>query len=284
MKNLAIGWLVWLTEENMSRRLDMVKKSAKSLDVFLKQDFYDLLIINNAGIKELPIDLPKNSKIIFSNSNYYDVAVQFFTYFYALNNSLEYFAFLYDDFIVYKDPFKECLKFMNDNKEIDCLRLPSYVTNDPYYNKDLTNKKVNPDAVSHREGAGDYHKKTKLIQTGPIEVNNEKFYFSNWRPNSRPTLWRTKSYSKFLDSIERYQPIMQSYERKIIEISDKLAIDGNYNSSYLEGGMCRTFGIETSERTRVDQSYLSEYKIDMSQFHVDYLGAINGAQTTMGIL
>ncbi len=265
MKKLSLGWLVWLNEENMSRRIDMVTQSANSLGI-LSQDAYQLLIINNGGLKELPFKLPAAAKHIILEENFIDISAYYVPYLHAIENNNPYFGFLYDDFIVYKDAVRDCIEFLDNNPQISCIRLPEYVTGDKKYNTTYVNKSVNPDAVGHLEGAGN----TKLQQIGPVKVGENSFYISNWRPNSRPTIWRTESYSNFCNLKDSNHFVMQPYEAKLYSTADKLAVEGKYLSGYLEGGMCRTFSVTTSERTRSSSNFWLNYTVDVPKLVENY--------------
>ena len=269
MKKLSLGWLVWLNEENMSRRIDMVSQSASSLKV-LTQDSYQLLVVNNGGLENLPFALPEGSEHIRLKENFIDMAAYYVPFLHALKNGHPYFGFLYDDFIVYKDPIKDCIDFLDRNEQVSCIRLPQYITNDRRYNTLYTSKNINPDAVSHLEGAGDSISKTSLVQKGPIKIGNNNFYTSNWRPVSRPTIWRTDRYVEFCNLHDEKHVVMQPYEAKLHSIADKLSVEGNYLSGYIEGGMCRTFSVTSSERTRSSSNFWSNYTVDIPKLVENY--------------
>lgn len=266
MKKIAIGWLSWLTEENFARRHRMVEESARSLSI-IKNDVSEIIVLNNG---ELTPHLPEKIKTFSLGKNYYDVAIQFFSYLYAREQKLPYFAFAFDDFLFYKDSFQDAVEFMDKNEKVSCMRLTRYETNNRFFNSQITAKSINPEAVSHLEGAGDSIVKTPLRQTGPIDVGNTQFYLSNWRPISRPTLWRTKAYENFVDFSCKDFPVMQSYEARMHSIADRLGVNNLYESAYIEGGICCTYPTSTSERERTDGTHWAKLRINMTQFHEDF--------------
>ena len=268
MKKLVVGWLVWLTQENLDRRRQMVEASARSLSL-LKGDSYEVFAINNGGLEVLPLELPQSIRVINTGKNFIDLSAMYFPYLIARDLNRPYFCFLYDDFEVYRDSLDDCVQFMEENTEINCMRLPAYKTGDKYYDTRTTPKSVNPDSVNHEFGAG----KSPLLRSAPSITGNSTFYHCNWRPNSRPMLWRTESFARFSSLNDLFHPVMQPYEARIYKIADDLAAVGKYHSAYLEGGMCKTFPVNTSERTRVNLSYWDNYGVDMTELLENYVKA-----------
>lgn len=268
---LTIGWLVWLTTENIDRRLEMVKASAESLS-HLSSKEYEVIAVNNNGLHLQQLDLvqPSFLREMTTDKNYIDLSAIYYPYLRALEAGHPYFCYLYDDFVIYKDPFEDCMKFMDENADVSCMRLPAYETDNLFYNSRITPKSVNPDAVSHLDGAGDSIRRTPFERHGPFRHGSNDFYRSNWRPNSRPMLWRTKSFERFASLDDCQHPVMQPNEARMFKIADELAVKGDYVSAYLEGGMCKTFPVTTSERTRASTTHWNEYTVDTRELLESY--------------
>lgn len=267
MKRLSIGFLLWLTDDNISRRLEMCKQTINSLSLLNNHNLYDLLITNNGGIVPKELNIPSNSKIIHLDKNFYDISALYVPYLHALENNHDYFCYSYDDFEFLKDSFEDCIKFLDENKEVDCMRITSYVFGNPSFNTKFTSKQKNPDSVGHGEGAA----KFPLIQMGPFYVGNNSFFKTNWKPNSRPTIWRTKSYQKFFADLKTSkQPVMTVYEDKIYNLCNYHFINGEYQSSFLDIGMCKTFLQRTSERMKFKNNFWANCTIDMKDFLNSY--------------
>lgn len=262
MSNITIGCLLWLTDDNIQRRLDMIRASLTSLSCITQQG-HQVYVTNNGNI-DVPFELPVDCVYHRLDKNYYDLTAHYVPYWRALDEGHDYFIYLYDDFIIYDASFiKDAVRFMDDNPEVSCMRLPIYRTGDPRFNTSHTPKSKNPDSVRHESGAGgktlDNHRR--------VPVGTHEFVFSNWRPSSRPMLWRTKAFSEFTlpDAIQH--PIMQSFEGHMYSVADKMAIDNRWTSSYIEGGICHTFPTETSERTRHN---LEGMTVNMQEFLLSY--------------
>ena len=236
----TVAYLKWLTDENRDRRSRVVDESFHSLYKLASQ-VCDVFIINNGGIKtdnEFPtINLSKN---------YYDVAVHFSAYWLAKRKNREFFIYTYDDFVFFDDNFLEsCEKFLDLNTEVSCLRLPHYEYGNSYFNANVTPKSINPDAVRHELGAAG----ADLYFDGPFFTSECSFYKTNWYLNSRPMMWRVKSFEKFLDYLNlEVVPVMQPFERFLYNTADLLAVDKQFVSSFIDKGVCKTFSTKNSER------------------------------------
>jgi hypothetical protein len=172
MKKLSLGWLVWLNEDNMSRRIDMVTQSANSLSI-LSQDVYHLLVINNGGLKELPLKLPVDAKHIILEENFIDMSAYYAPYLHAIENNNTYFGFLYDDFIVYKDAIRDCIDFLDSNPQISCLRLPEYFTGDKNHNIWLRKIAIKKGLKLNEYGLFDKKTGKKIAGKTEEEIYNE---------------------------------------------------------------------------------------------------------------
>ena len=236
----TVAYLKWLTDENFDRRYQIVDESFRSLYKLASQTC-EVFIINNGGIKadsEFPtINLSKN---------YYDVAVHFSAYWLAKRKNREFFIYTYDDFVLYDDRFIEsCEKFLDLNPDVSCIRLPQYEYGNSYFNANVTPKSVNPDAVRHELGAAG----EDLYFDGPFSISKCSFYKTNWYPNSRPMMWRVRSFEKFLDYLNlEAVPVMQPFERFLYNTADLLTVDNQFVSSFVDGGVCKTFSTKNSER------------------------------------
>lgn len=238
----SIVFLQWLTEDNYHRRIKLVEESLNSLN---KLKNYDVTIINNGGISvsSLPtINLKKN---------YYDVAIHFCGYQLAKLKKQEYFIYTYDDFVFFDYDFLEsCEKFLDQNQEVSCLRLPSYEFRNEYFNANITPKSINPDAVRHEYGANN----SNLKFDGPFIIDKKEFYKTNWRPNSRPTMWRVSSFEDYISNLDLTRvPVMQPFELHLYNTSDSLYKQQKFVSSFLNKGVCKTFDIKSSERVLIEK-------------------------------
>lgn len=274
MSRTTIVYLKWLTEENYNRRSSIVNESLESL-CNLRSQNCDITIINNGGIKSsfhqqdfFTIDLSKN---------YYDISVHFSAYFLAKWKNKDFFIYTYDDFVFFDDDFlNQCQKFLDLSPEIFCIRLPEYEYGNSYFNANITPKSINPDAVRHEQGAAN----ADLYFDGPQIIQNKEFYKTNWYPNSRPTMWRTSSFEKMIKDLDlRSVPVMQSFERFMYNQSDFLAFYGNFVSSFINGGVCRTFSTDTSERELAEKK--QHNRINWNRIFVDVTELKNELFTKM---
>jgi hypothetical protein len=249
-----VGFLSWLTNENMSYRHERHQLSLKSLSCLNEK--CHILIINNGGIntlKEKVRNIIPNFFYLDLEKNFYDTVVQLSTYYLAEKHNIPYFINAYDDFVFYDENFiKQAEKFMDIHQNISCMRLPKYEHKFSHkYDTRFTPKSINPESVSHMHAAGNQ----KLNNFGPYVIDDKSFYFSNWRPCSRPTLWRTSEFSKFIQ--EENIKIMQPFEAHMINVADDLMNKNQYMSSFIDGGVCHTFPIETSDRTKTNVDNLN---------------------------
>jgi hypothetical protein len=250
MTRTTVGCLLWLTEENYERKIERFNKSITSMNKIESQDC-DLLMLNNGGLENLDeivqgLGLTRH-RYVRLHRNFYDVAVHFCTMFHALESNNEFMVYLYDDFVVYDDTFiTDCELFMDDNPAVMCMRLPEYEANNHLYNTKFTPKIKNPEAVRHEDGAGGI----RLFHDGSYSVGKHSFFKTNWRPNSRPMLWRTKAFELLTSGLDMI-PVMQPFERYMYQRADELAMNDEWLSSFLDEGMCHTFPQETSERINV---------------------------------
>jgi hypothetical protein len=262
MSNITIGCLLWLNDANVARRLDIVKESLTSLSKITCQN--QPVFVTNNGNLDPPFELPQGCVYKKLDNNYFDLTAHYVPYWRALDERHDYFIYLYDDFIIYDSTFiDDAIRFMDENSHVCCMRLPLYKTGDPFFDTNYTPKSKNPDAVRHETGAG----KFKLKNDGKTKVGEHEFVFSNWRPSSRPMLWRTSAFAKFALPNVNNHPIMQSFERHMYSVADKLASENNWSSSYIEGGVCHTFPANTSERTRHNIEHTT---INMQNFFASY--------------
>jgi hypothetical protein len=258
MTNLIIGCLIYLNDNVFDRRIDRCRQSFSSFHTFDSQkENISLLFINNGNDQRVNQEL-KNCislkyDLINLGTNFLDISVHMCSYWKALQTGAPYFAYTYDDFVFYNDHWvKDAINFMNSYKNVSCMRLPKYEYNNAYYNANITSKSINPDAVRHEDGAGGVE--LQMIDSSLLgsEFSSNKFYLTNWRPNSRPTLWRTDYFTKIIEGYVKL-PVMQMFEKLLYDYADKNKND--YISSFIDGGTCYTFLEQTSERTRSPNHY-----------------------------
>lgn len=252
MSKILIGYLSYLTKDTFVRREFMTNQAANTFKNCFKNQDCDVVIINNGEIIPEPLD---QFNILNLSKNYYDVAVHFCTAFLASRMNLKYFGYVYDDFLYYDDSFiSKAISFL-EYTQIKSMRLPAYKYADGWYDTRTTSKSENPDAVRHESGAN----RQPLIQL----KFEEPFFISNWRPNSRPMLWNTEYF------IEHFIPkniskVMQKYEGYMYDIADELSKQNKWTSSFLNGGMCKTFPVETSLRTSVPLERWNDITINVN--------------------
>src|SRR5438046_637297 len=106
----------------------------------------------------------------------------------------------YYDFIVYDNDFvNDSVEFMNTFPNVDCLRVSEYnFKNQAHYDSNKTSKRINPEAVAHRNMATGQG----LKWFGPYNVGTNIFYFNNWHYTSRPCIWRTDKFLEITNELE----------------------------------------------------------------------------------
>jgi len=242
-KNLVISWLSYLTEENRERRLDTWEKSYQSLKTI--NDAH-IIVIDNA----LPTRSLVNTQYEYFNANnkWFDVAAHYVALQRAKSLGCKYFAYMYDDFVVYDGTFvADAISYMDENSDVNCIRLPEYdVNNVERYNSSITQKYINPESVSH-VGV----RKQNVVHYDKQIIGNHVFYKSNFRPISRPTMWRTSDFERLIGYPNPCQ-VMQLFEKHMYDCADK---DMTYVSGFIDKGICHTFPQETSARIKAGNNF-----------------------------
>jgi len=276
MADLVVGCLVYLNDSVYDRRIDMCRESFTSFRTFGNQKkLIDLIFVNNGDDprveKELRENVPLDYKLLNLKKNFFDISVHMCSYWRALETGAKYFAYTYDDFVFYDDFWvKHTLDFMDEYNNISCIRLPRYMAGDPFHNANVTSKDENPDAVRHEDGAGGY-----MLQMINVDAENARkspyqFYASNWRPNSRPTLWRTERFGEMIEHFKIKLPVMQVFEMLMYSWADYNV--KNWCSGFINRGVCYTFPTQTSERTQSPNHY-RDITIDAGELRAAYEAA-----------
>ncbi len=113
-----------------------------------------------------------------------------------------------------------------------------------FFDSAKTPKSTNPDSVSHANGVLNQ----KINHIGPHVVGNHAFFTSNWRPNSRPTIWKTTSFETIIGHLQPC-PTFQMFEKHMYDSSDQFVMEGNsWTSGFIDHGVCKTFPQHTSSR------------------------------------
>lgn len=255
-----MGYLVYLNHDNYDRRQQMVSESLQSLNRVTCQPDVDVLIVNNGGGKLARDVIQKHVRgphsYVELTANFMDVSVHYCSLWTALNNRSDYVAYAYDDFVFYDERWvADSIVFMDSSPKVSCLRLPRYVYRSSFFDSDKTLKSKNPDAVNHAVGANN---RKLWFDENPTHVGHHLFYQCNWRPNSRPTLWRTPVLQ---DVIDRHKtvPVMQAFEKIMYDYAD--ARGSEWICGFIDGGVCHTFPTTTSERVRTPTQHI---QIDVS--------------------
>lgn len=269
MTDLVLGYLVYLNDENVGRRLPIVEKSLRSLSTFRNQlSNAELLIVNNGGGELARYVIDANVDVPFTladlNANYMDIAVHFCSFWTAQRRNARYFTYAYDDFVFYDDDWiGPSLSFMSVAQEVPFMRLPEYVHGDPRFDSNITSKSQNPDAVSHSQGADG----KPVFFKGTVRIENRTFRLSTFLPNSRPMLWRTSVFDEFAHTIDDRIPVMQTFEQLMYNFAR--GGDAAMPCGMLDGGVCRTFPVGTSERTRIKNN-CNDMMVSLSALRAAY--------------
>ena len=140
---VTVGCLVYLNDSNIERRLDMCQSSLSSLNTLSAQKQSKLVIINNGGPQIVNDLICENVKCDFDlvnlNRNFFDISVHMCSYWHALKMGHDYFAYTYDDFIMYDTNWiSDAIKFMDSSNNVACIRLPKYRFGDKSFNTNFT--------------------------------------------------------------------------------------------------------------------------------------------------
>lgn len=277
MADLVVGCLVYLNDKVFDRRIDMCRESLTSFRTFGPQkDHVDLIFVNNGDDPRVKQELDEHVAVDYTllnlGKNFYDVSVHLCSYWHAKETGARYFAYTYDDFVFYDDFWvKYAVDFMEQFNNVSCIRLPKYVYGDPYYDTVVTSKHTNPEAVRHEDGAGG-----NALQMINVDAPNDRkspyqFYVSNWRPNSRPMMWRTEKFGELIEQFQEKLPVMQPFELLMYNWAD--FNKNTWCSGFINRGVCHTFPTETSERTQVSNHY-RDVLIDVKELRAAYEAAI----------
>lgn len=238
---MLIACLTWITDENYERRIEKATQSLRSLSPLS----HNVVIINNGGnewadriSRELRFNYKRLSK------NYYDVAVHYSAYELAKKFGQKYFCYTYDDFVLYDhEALLDAEDWLNKNRDVINMRVPKYVAGSKLFDTAYTSKSVNCEAVRHIDGAGG----DPLLFGNEETCGTHRFMRANWRPNSRPMIWKTSAFSEYA-LISETCPVMQPFEKHMYDVADRSSLTQRYRSSLLNGGSFSTFPQETSDR------------------------------------
>lgn len=246
---MIITWLSYLTKANYDKRIDNYMLAFDSLKL-LKDCGARVILVDNSEHDNFMLPKLRDSsnlqfEIFKTQNEFGDIAGHFIGYLLSkLDDS--YFAYLYDDFVIYDGKFVEPSKvFLSQNSEVTCIRLPKYEFKDSKtYNTTFTHKDVNPDSVGHFSAPFN----GAVVHEGPFEINGYDFYKSNWRSISRPTLWNARFFEKFV-GFPNSCPTFQEFERFMNENIDEMVRQNHsWKSGFIDHGVCHTFPQNTSER------------------------------------
>lgn len=67
-------------------------------------------------------------------------------------------------------------------------------------------------------------------------------------------MWRTETFGEFVKTLPENVPIMQWFEKLMYDWAD-MNVD-NYHSGFINGGVCHTFPVNTSERLLHPKNYV----------------------------
>lgn len=265
---MMLGYLSYVNNNNESRRSKILDASLRSLKKLKKidEDILFLSIDNNSNKKTIE---KLNSSNIFDysihlNKNFIDMSLLYYTAKLALEKSIEYIFYTYDDFEFYNFEFsKDCIDFLEKNKDVHSIRMPECnIRNINYYNADITSKSVNPDATRHyNQIAMKQGKDANLNMQGPFNHGNSNFYKANWHYTSRPTIWRTDYFYSIFEDIKQFK-VMQNFEGFAMEYFYKNKMQG----SFIDMGVNKTF--KQSERiaqggpSHFDNLYFDKKELD----------------------
>lgn len=246
MSKIILSWLSYLTRENFDRRGKNHRTSIESLVPFANRDDIDIIVVDNSepdnyACATIRDELKLPIKIFKAENVAIDVAVHYTGMLSALASGCEFFAYSYDDVIFYDHDFvSPAVEFMKQNLEVSCIRLSKYEhQNRQYYDTNFVPKKINPESVSHQNS-----RSNTVVHVGPYTVGDRTFYKSNWRPISKPSLWRTSKFNEIIGAPIPC-PSLQPFERYMYQCSDN---DVDWTSGFIDGGVCTTFPETTSER------------------------------------
>jgi len=243
MKRMIVGYLSYLTEANKNQRLNDFYVSVDSMSLF-KSNQIELISIDNSSIDEAKqklISSPRFSHHFHYKNNHYDVAMFYTTMWHATKSSADYICFLYDDFIAYDDAFDDVIKFMDENLDVSCVRIPAYnYENKQLFDSQITSKSENPDSIRHYN----FVTNAELVWNGPIRVGHHNFYKNNWHYTSRPMVWRNDFFRKVLESQGDHSNILQGFE----SWACKAFNNANLVTGVLDKGMVKTTPVSRSAR------------------------------------
>ena len=243
MSKIVISWLSYLTDVNRAKRLDIWEKSYQSIKTI--NDAH-IIVVDNAA----PTRSVVNTCYEYFNANnkWVDVVAHYVALLRAKSLKCKYFAYMYDDFVVYDGTFvADAVSYMDKNPDVNCIRLPEYDVNDiKRYDSLSTPKHINHESVSH-VGV----RCQNVVHYDKQFVGNHTFYKSNFRPISRPTLWRTFDFERIIGYPNPCH-VMQMFEKHMYDCADK---DMTYVSGFIDKGVCHTFPQQTSARLQAGNNF-----------------------------
>jgi hypothetical protein len=264
MKNIVIGYLTYVNDGNAQYRYDDFVNSLASLEQWKGNSIISIDNASNDSVKSALKESQLFECYISYSKNYYDVALFYSLYWYALRTNSKYALMTYDDFTLHDaNAINDCVAFMNAHEEIACMRVTDYsYDNMRLYDAQITPKSKNPDAIRHFNNVDN----KKLTWEGPERFGDSKFYINNWHYTSRPTLWRTDELRKILPTTSTV-PVLQQFEA--------YAMNAFYNLGskvgVLDNGMLRSSPTVRSARTnelssKVEQTIL----VDLNNMQKEY--------------
>lgn len=250
-KRVAMSWLSYLTRDNELTRqnVNLMSFSTFSTLVARSNDIIDPIIVDNAerdndGCRTIRSTARSDFIIpMFRACNAFcDVAAHFAAHHVAMLHDLPYMAYTYDDFFFYDDAFlADACDFMDEHTNVQCIRIARYdVKNIEMYDANVTPKNINPEAVRHNNCP---HGKP-VVHVGPFKFGTRDFYESNWNPISRPSLWRTSSFTKMLSQLHAVN-VLQQFEAQMYEHA---LHDETWVSGFMDLGACSTIPQQQSCR------------------------------------
>jgi hypothetical protein len=241
--DLVIGYLSFINEKNKHIRLDDLKSSVESTKI-IGSDRRKLISVDNASIQDARDVLTKASNFdafFHYDTNHYDVALFFTTMWYALIHNTPYMVWFYDDFIVYDDALEDCMRFLDENNDVHCVRLPIYDKYDSdSYDTKYVSKQKNPDSVRHFNTVSN----RVLEWKGPHDVGRHQFFTNNWHYTSRPMMWRTRYFHDVTSHMGSKCYVLQGFESRATAAFEKAGL----KTGVLQGGMMRTTPVNRSAR------------------------------------
>ncbi len=256
-ENVCFGYLSFVNENNKNRRLDLFKNSLKNLSGM--KGLCHLASFDNNSIpevKNLLIDFGFDLNFQF-DKNFYDLAVLYGTYYVSKKLGCDYMIYSYDDISYMQNDFlKDSIKFLDKNKDVDCVRICSYERENETFRAEKFGKTANPDAINHWAS---HKNNAKLTWEDSQKINNNVFHINDWHYTSRSCMFRVNSFEKYVVDLEEL-PVLNFFEGHVYQNNREFGI----KTGILEGGAFKTIAqhsVENSERLNLGNNFLRNIKI-----------------------